>query len=79
MVEVTCDESGSNGENLTGGNTDVFAHAGVPLPVEWAAARVRGIRDRIRSPAEAYKANPARRLPGRDRPQDRLRRAARAR
>lgn len=28
-LEVACDESGSDGENLTGGNTDVFAHAGV--------------------------------------------------
>jgi hypothetical protein len=79
MVDVTCDESESNGENLTDGNTDVFAHAGVRPPVEWAAARVREIRDRIRSPSEAYEANPARRLPDRDRPQNRLRRVARAR
>lgn len=54
--EVACDESGSDGENLTGGNTDVFAHAGVGLPVDAAAACVREIRDRIRSPAEEYKA-----------------------
>ncbi|MEU1852772.1 hypothetical protein ABZ499_26730 [Streptomyces sp. NPDC019990] len=57
FLEVACDESGSDGENLTGGNTDVFAHAGVSLPVTTAAAAVREIRDRIRSPAEEYKAN----------------------
>ncbi|MEV2212248.1 hypothetical protein AB0H86_12465 [Streptomyces sp. NPDC050997] len=57
LREVACDESGSDGENLTGGNTDVFAHASVRLPVEHAAAAVQEIRDRIRSPAEEYKAN----------------------
>jgi hypothetical protein len=57
VLEVACDESGSDGENLTGGNTDVFAHASVRLPVECAAAALREIRDRIRSPAEEYKAN----------------------
>ncbi|CAM5269819.1 hypothetical protein SALBM311S_12527 [Streptomyces alboniger] len=57
LLEVACDESGSDGENLTGGNTDVFAHASVRLPVEHAAAAVQEIRNRIRSPAEEYKAN----------------------
>ncbi|GAB2871842.1 hypothetical protein GCM10027074_44370 [Streptomyces deserti] len=57
FLEVACDESGSDGENLTGGNTDVFAHASVRLPVASAAASVREVRDRIRSPAEEYKAN----------------------
>ncbi|GGZ94776.1 hypothetical protein [Streptomyces bluensis] len=56
-VEIACDESGSDGENLTSGNTDVFAHASVHLPVEFAAHSVQVIRDRIRSPAEEYKAN----------------------
>ncbi|WP_345618060.1 hypothetical protein [Streptomyces ziwulingensis] len=56
-VEVACDESGSDGENLTGGNTDVFAHAGVRLPVAAAAASLGTIRERIRSPAQEYKAN----------------------
>ncbi|MFJ9820192.1 DUF3800 domain-containing protein [Streptomyces sp. NPDC101151] len=56
-VEVACDESGSDGENLTGGNTDVFAHASVTLPVEGAEECVAEIRRRIRSPAEEYKAN----------------------
>ncbi|MET8570803.1 hypothetical protein [Streptomyces sp. NPDC004783] len=57
FLEVACDESGSDGENLTGGNTDVFAHASVCLPVARAAGAVREIRDRIRSPASEYKAN----------------------
>ncbi|MEU3888919.1 hypothetical protein [Streptomyces sp. NPDC029041] len=57
LLEIACDESGSDGENLTGGNTDVFAHAGVSLSEAAAAATVREIRDRIRSPAEEYKAN----------------------
>ncbi|MEU6380668.1 hypothetical protein [Streptomyces sp. NPDC046909] len=55
-LEVVCDESGSDGENLTGGNTDVFAHASVSMPVDVAAAYVQEVRDRIRSPATEYKA-----------------------
>ncbi|MEU7057109.1 hypothetical protein [Streptomyces sp. NPDC046197] len=55
-VEVACDESGSDSENLTSGNTDVFAHASVRLSGKCAAQCVREIRDRIRSPAEEYKA-----------------------
>ncbi|MFJ6857516.1 hypothetical protein [Streptomyces werraensis] len=54
--EIACDESGSDGENLTGGNTDVFAHAGVHVPVVDAARALREIRGRIRSPATEYKA-----------------------
>ncbi|MEV0638238.1 hypothetical protein AB0I77_25500 [Streptomyces sp. NPDC050619] len=57
LLEVACDESGSDGENLTAGNTDVFAHASVRLPMGSAAGFVQEIRDRIRSPAEEYKAN----------------------
>jgi hypothetical protein len=56
LVEVACDESGSEGENLVGGNTDVFAHASVRLTAESAADCIREIRDRIRSPALEYKA-----------------------
>lgn len=56
-VEIACDESGSEGENLVGGNTDVFAHAGVRLPTGAAGAGVRETRRRIRSPALEYKAN----------------------
>ncbi|MFC8342944.1 hypothetical protein [Streptomyces sp. NPDC057280] len=55
-LEVVCDESGSDGENLTRGNTDVFAHGSVSLPVKLAAAYVQEVRDRIRSPATEYKA-----------------------
>ncbi|MFJ6982840.1 MULTISPECIES: hypothetical protein [unclassified Streptomyces] len=57
VVDVACDESGSDGENLVAGNTPVFAHAGVRMPVDVAEGYVREIRDRIRSPAEEYKAN----------------------
>ncbi|MEO3862689.1 DUF3800 domain-containing protein [Acrocarpospora sp. B8E8] len=56
LVEIACDESGSEGEKLIGGNTGVFAHASVHLPMESAAACIREARDRIRSPAEEYKA-----------------------
>lgn len=57
IAEIACDESGSDGENLTGGNTDVFAHASVLLSADAAAGHVQEIRNRIRSPAEEYKAN----------------------
>ncbi|WP_132123689.1 DUF3800 domain-containing protein [Actinocrispum wychmicini] len=56
-MEIACDESGSEGDNLIGGVTDVFAHASVHMSVESAAACVQEIRDRIRSPALEYKAN----------------------
>jgi hypothetical protein len=56
-VEIACDESGSEGENLLGGETDVFAHAGVRMSWPEATACVREIRARIGSPAEEYKAN----------------------
>ncbi|MFG3013199.1 hypothetical protein ACGFZB_22560 [Streptomyces cinerochromogenes] len=56
VLEVACDESGSDGQNLVGGNTEVFAHASVALPVEAALECVGEIRRRIRSPAEEYKA-----------------------
>src|SRR5215211_8630617 len=57
FVEIACDESGSEGENLVGGNTDVFAHASVRLDTESATNCVQEIRSRIRSPATEYKAN----------------------
>ncbi|TWP50912.1 DUF3800 domain-containing protein [Lentzea tibetensis] len=57
MVEIACDESGSEGTKLVGGVTDVFAHAGVGLSVAAAAECVQEIRDWIRSPAVEYKAN----------------------
>lgn len=55
--EVACDESGSEGEKLVGGVTDVFAHASVGLSLAAAGDCVAEIRDRIRSPAQEYKAN----------------------
>ncbi|HEV2783088.1 MAG TPA: DUF3800 domain-containing protein [Actinophytocola sp.] len=57
MREVACDESGSEGEKLIGGETDVFAHASVLLDAEAATAWVREVRRRIGSPASEYKAN----------------------
>ncbi|MGC5009350.1 DUF3800 domain-containing protein [Streptosporangium sp. DT93] len=57
LLEIGCDESGSEGEKLIGGNTDVFAHAGVGLSVASAAECVQETRNRIRSPAQEYKAN----------------------
>jgi hypothetical protein len=57
LVEVACDESGAEGQKLIGGNTDVFAHASVELDVDTAAGCVQELRNRIRSPAEEYKAN----------------------
>jgi hypothetical protein len=57
IPEIACDESGSEGENLIGGNTDVFAHASVHLPTSSAETCLLELRDRIRSPAEQYKAN----------------------
>ncbi|MDT7708099.1 MAG: hypothetical protein QOG20_3706 [Pseudonocardiales bacterium] len=56
-LEIACDESGSDGENLLGGNTDVFAHASMRLNARSAAESIQEIRDRIRSPAQEYKAN----------------------
>lgn len=57
LLEIACDESGLEGENLTSGNTDVFAHASVRIDIEEAAGWVQEIRDRIRSPALEYHAN----------------------
>ncbi|OXM46975.1 DUF3800 domain-containing protein [Amycolatopsis alba] len=56
-LEIACDESGSEGEKLIGGQTDVFAHAGVRLSAEEAAGCLKELRRRIRSPAVEYKAN----------------------
>jgi len=56
-IEVACDESGYEGEKLIGGTTDVFAHAGVSLSEVSAADCISELRNRIRSPAQEYKAN----------------------
>lgn len=57
VLEIACDESGSEGEKLIGGETDVFAHASVRLDVQTATECIQEIRDRIRSPALEYKSN----------------------
>jgi hypothetical protein len=57
LLEVACDESGYEGENLIGATTDVFAHASVRLSIESAADCIQEIRGRIRSPAQEYKSN----------------------
>lgn len=56
-LEIACDESGAEGENLTAAITDVFAHASVSMEIEAADDVIRVLRDRIRSPATEYKAN----------------------
>jgi hypothetical protein len=56
-TEIACDESGSEGGNLIGAITDVFAHASVRLSLESADDCIRELRRRIRSPALEYKAN----------------------
>jgi hypothetical protein len=57
MRTFACDESGSEGENLVRGETDVFAYASVHVTTSSAAACVAELRERIRSPALEYKAN----------------------
>jgi hypothetical protein len=57
LLEIACDESGSEGENLVGGQTDVFTHASVALSTESAAECVLRTHDRIGSPVQEYKAN----------------------
>ena len=54
--EIACDESGSEGEKLVGGTTDVFAHASLRIDTEAAAACITELRGWTRSPAEEYKA-----------------------
>jgi hypothetical protein len=56
-VEIACDESGYEGEKLIGTSTDVFAHASVRMDLASAADCMRELRNRIRSPAQEYKAN----------------------
>lgn len=54
---MACDDSGSEGEKLVGGNTDVFARARVSIAAEAATARIEELRGRTRSQAEEYKAS----------------------
>jgi hypothetical protein len=57
VLEIACDESGYEGENLIGATTDVFAHASVRLGTESASDCIQEIRKRVRSPAQEYKSN----------------------
>ncbi|MFL6142192.1 MAG: hypothetical protein ACJ72N_10060 [Labedaea sp.] len=57
LIEIACDESGAEGENLIGGETDVFAHASVSLSDVTATNCVQEIRELIGSPAQEYKSN----------------------
>jgi hypothetical protein len=57
LLEIACDESGYEGENLIGATTDVFAHASVRLNAKSATDCIQEIRRRIRSPAVEYKSN----------------------
>ncbi|WP_109505448.1 DUF3800 domain-containing protein [Nocardioides speluncae] len=56
-LEITCDESGSEGERLIGGTTDVFAHASVQIDADVAAACIDRVRVDARSPATEVKAS----------------------
>jgi hypothetical protein len=56
VVEIACDESGSEGEKLIGATTDVFAHAGVRLDPAAAAGHVEEIRRRAPARSVEYKA-----------------------
>ncbi|MEU0564683.1 hypothetical protein ABZ297_04680 [Nonomuraea sp. NPDC005983] len=60
-LEIACDESGSEGEKLIGGNTDVFAHASVRLEIESAADCIEETRNRAPSPTIEYKSDVIRR------------------
>ncbi|MEO5744973.1 MAG: DUF3800 domain-containing protein [Terracoccus sp.] len=57
VVEIACDESGSEGEKLIGGSTDVFAHASVVLDRPTALACIERVRVDARSPANEIKAS----------------------
>lgn len=59
--EIACDESGSEGEKLIGGNTAVFAHASVRLDIESAADCIQEVRNRAPSPTTEYKSDVIRR------------------
>jgi len=57
LVEIACDESGSEGEKLVGGSTDVFAHASVDLSADAARDCIEMVRVGARSPAAECKAS----------------------
>ncbi|CAN7576398.1 DUF3800 domain-containing protein [Terrabacter sp. LjRoot27] len=57
LLEVACDESGSEGEKLVRGSTDTFAHASVDVATEVALATIERVRVEARSPATEVKAS----------------------
>jgi hypothetical protein len=57
VLEIACDESGSEGEKLVGGTTDAFAHASLNLETDVAAACMDEVRLGCRSPAAECKAS----------------------
>lgn len=57
LLEIACDESGSEGEKLIGATTDVFAHASVRMDIESATNCIREIRGRAPTRSVEYKAN----------------------
>ncbi|TDE56994.1 hypothetical protein E1295_09155 [Nonomuraea mesophila] len=54
--EVTCDESGAEGEKLVGGNTNVFAHAAILMSRRAAEECIGELRARAPTPAGQYAA-----------------------
>lgn len=56
-LDVACDESGSEGEKLIGGTTDVFAHGSVSIDLDTATSCIARLRVWTRSPATEYKAS----------------------
>ena len=56
LLEVACDESGSEGEKLVRGSTDTFAHASVEVAPAAAVATIERVRVQARSPATEVKA-----------------------
>ena len=57
LLEVACDESGSEGEKLVRGSTGTFAHASVDVTTEAALATIERVRVEARSPATEVKAS----------------------
>lgn len=57
LLEVACDESGSEGEKLVRGSTDTFAHASVDVTTAVALATIDRVRVEARSPATEVKAS----------------------
>lgn len=63
---IACDESGSEGENLTGAGHPVFVHASVDLTIDEAARVVGEVRRLAPSQAPEYKSDQLLRPAGRD-------------